>query len=944
MKRYIYCFVCLPILAIIFTFATIAQPKVEYKTLKDMVPVDPEIIKGQLPNGLTYYIKENKKPENRAEFMMVTKIGSVLEDDDQKGLAHFCEHIAFEGTKAFPKNDLTSYLESIGMRWGADLNAFTNFDQTVYFFQLPMDDKEKFEKGFNILLEWAHNVSYADSAIDKERGVVVEEWRLGRGADDRIAKKHDPKIYYNSRYAEREVIGDTSVLLHCNYEALKRFYKDWYRPDLMAIVAVGDFNKFEIEKKIKEHFSILQNPANERERTWYNMPVNQKTLVSCASDKELSFPRITIYSKLPGRKRGDFEDYRAKIKSELFGTMLSNRLGEIIRKPESPLSFYAYAYEGDFEGKSRVFTMFSGAKGESLKQASDLLLTEGYRVLKHGFTKTELERTKKDLMRNIENMYAEKDKTESDNFTWEYISNFLNDDAIPGITYNVELYKKFLPDITLDEVNSLATEFIKKENTVITISATEKEGMTLPKEDVIIASLDSISKSILEPYIDLVNEEPLIKKKLTMGKIEKETKIDELGVTEWVLNNGVKVIIKPTNFKNDEVLFDSYSPGGTSLLHDSDFINGSMMTNVIKQSGIGDMNETQLEKRLEGKIVNVTPVISDLWEGIQGECSPEDMETMFQLIYLYFNEAKVDNEALNAVMSQFASYIKSRQNNPENNFWDSVQVVSTNRHFRTRPWTEEFLQQINPIKIQDLYYQRFGEAGDFTFFFVGNLEINKFKEFVLTYLANLPTQNRKENWKDDGITYPKGHVEKEIKKGIEKKSYVYFVIENNFEWNEQNRFNLEALKEILDIKLTETLRQKKGEVYGVWVRENPIHYPKDKYIFSIYFGCSPDNIEGLTKMVMDEFKAIKEKKLDESYLTKVKEIMKRELEVNLKDNRFWLESLYNSYQNYDDPGIIIKKSELIDKLTLDDIQKSANLWLNTENFMKFVLVPEKKAK
>jgi zinc protease len=941
MKRFKVYFACFTIMLIMLTLSVIGQPKVVYNSSKDMIPIDPEIIKGKLPNGLTYYIKENKKPENRAEFMLVTKIGSVLENDDQRGLAHFCEHIAFEGTKAFPKNEIDNFLQSIGMRYGKDLNAYTGFDQTVFFFQLPMDDKDKFEKGFNILLEWAHNVTYADSAINKERGVVIEEWRLRKGAEDRVEKKHEPKIYYNSRYAQRDVIGDTTVLYHANNDLLRKFYKDWYRPDLMAIVAVGDFNKYDIEKKIKESFGILHNPSKERERQWFNIPSHNQTLVSIASDKELSWPRITIYSKLPGRKRGDYEDFRESIKSKLFSTMLTNRLQEIVRKPDAPISFYAVAYENEFVGKSRAFTIFSGAKESSIQQAFNLLLTEGYRVLQHGFTKTELERTKKDLLRKIEKMYDEKEKTESRNYAYQYISNYLDDEAIPGITYEVELYKKYLPEITLDEVNALAPAYIKKENTVITISTTEKEGMTLPKENEILSSLDSISKIKLEPYSDIVNEEPLIKKKLVAGKIVKETKIDEIGTTEWVLNNGVKVLFKPTDFKNDELLFKSYSPGGTSLMHDSDFINGVMMTYAIYQSGIGDMNLTQLKKRLEGKIVSVYPIITDLWEGIDGSCAPDDMETMFQLIYLYFNEVKVDSEALGAFVSQYASYIRTKQNSPEAVFQDSIQVISNNRHFRSRPLTEEMLQQIKPGKIHDLYYERFGDASDFTFFFVGNIETAKFKKFVLTYLANLPSINRKENWKDVGMSYPKGNVEKEVKKGIEPKSTVNMIIENNFEWNLQNRFNLEALIELLNIKLTESIRQQKGEVYDVSIWGNPTHFPRNEYLLSVYFGCSPGKVNEIIQEVLDEFKVVKTNVLDTSYLTKVKEIMKHDLEVNLKENKFWLVTLYDFYQNSEDPRLMLKKSDLIDKLTLVDFQKSANIWLKTENLMKFVLNPEK---
>ena len=916
-----------------------AQPNISYKSLSDKIPSDPNIIIGKLDNGMVYYIKENHKPEKRADLYLATKVGSVLEDEDQKGLAHFCEHMAFNGTKDFPKADIVNFLESIGVRFGADLNAFTSFDQTVYTLQLPTDKKDQFEKGFDILSDWSHNVAFDDVEIDKERGVVMEEWRLGKGADDRVEKKHMKYILYNSRYEQRDVIGDTTVLLRCSHDALRRFYKDWYRPDLMAVIAVGDFDKFEVEKKIKEHFGGLTNPAKERERVWYKMPPHKETFVSIQTDKELSTPNVQLYFKLPGRSEGDYSDYKQNIAANIFSTMLNNRLKEYTRKPNPPFMF-SFANESRFLGDERAFMMIA-AGSKDVNSAMETLFTEAFRVMQTGFTKTEFERAKKEALRNMEQTLAEKDKTESRNYAMECMRNFQDGESMPGIATEVALYKKFMPEISLDEVNALAKKFVKKENSVICISAPEKPDVKVPTEKEVMASFDKISNSKLEPYVDNVSDSPLMSKKLTPGTVTKENKIPEIGVTEWTLSNGVKVVFKPTDFKNDEILFNAYSPGGLSLVEDKDFLSASLADRVINESGIGSMNATALEKLLTGKVVDVSPTISQLQEGFRGKSAPEDMETMFQLIYLYFTDAKVDNDAFKATISMMKEQIQNSKNSPEGVFSDSLTVVSTNRHFRTRPWTEEMLAQVDPDKIFDIYYDRFADASDFTFFFVGNIDVNKFKNMVLTYLANLPSKNRKETWKDVNITYPKGKVVTEVKKGIEKKASVRLVFSNSFDWSLENRFKLDAMMEVLNIRLREVLREDKGGVYGVGAFARPSLYPKQENKVYIVFGCNPDRVEELISAVMDQIKEIKENLPTDSNVTKVKEIQTREREVQLKENNFWVNALNTYYWNGDDPKLILKKQQFINKIDGKQIQETAKKYLIMDNYMKFVLYPEK---
>jgi zinc protease len=919
----------------------LSQSNIEYNSLKDKVPSDPSVKIGLLNNGMKYYIKKNSKPEKRAELYLVVDAGAVLEDDDQDGLAHFCEHMAFNGTKHFPKQDLINYLESIGIRFGADLNAFTSYEQTVYMLQqLPTDNSDQFHKGFQVLEDWASNILFDGVEIDKERGVVIEEWRLGKGAEDRVWKKHEKVIYQNSRYAERDVIGDTNILRNAPYDALKRFYRDWYRPNLMAFIAVGDFNVQEVETMIQEHFGKLRNPDGQRERTRYSIPFNNRLLASVATDKELSLPMVQIIFRHPEREMGDYEDYRKIVLAKLYTEMLNNRLNELMRIPNPPFTYFASSFEGHSLGKTREFGLLALGKGDGISQCLEALLTEAFRAKQHGFTATEFERTKQDILRNLEKAFDERDKTDSRTYAWEYMRNFLDNESMPGIEMELALHKKWLPEITLDEVNKLSDQFIKYENVVIAVSAPEKPDVIVPTEEEVIATFNNISKSSLSPYQDFVADKPLFNKKITAGKIIKEDKIEEIDVIEWTLSNGVKIVLKQTDFKNDEILFRAFSPGGTSLVSDDDFISATYSSSIINESGIASFNETQLEKMLAGKVVNIRTSINQLVESVSGNSSVKDMETMFQLINLHFTEPRMDYDAYNAFLTKIKAQIKNWQNDPESNLDDTVRVTNTQYHYRYLPLTEERLSKLDNEKAYSIYKERFADASDFAFFFVGSFKIDEIKPMILNYIGNLPTKNRKENWRDVGMKPPKGKIEKVVRKGIEPKSMVYLTINGDFKYTSENKYFLESMINVLNIRLREIIREDKGGSYAqsAWTRTEK--FPQERYSISVWWGCSPERVDELTNDVLNLFIELKEKKTDPLNITKVKEIQKREYEVNLKENRQWLNWLYDSYYYGDDPKRIMKLNEMYEKLTAEDIQNAAKKYLNTDNLVKVVLYPE----
>ncbi|MCF7802063.1 MAG: insulinase family protein, partial [Candidatus Marinimicrobia bacterium] len=593
---------------------------------KQTLPIDSDVRTGVLPNGLQYYIRYNPKPEHRAELRLAVNAGSILENDDQQGLAHFVEHMSFNGTEHFQKSELVDYLESIGMRFGPDLNAYTSFDETVYMLQVPTDSSEELKTAFQILEDWGHLLSFNDEEIDKERGVIIEEWRLGRGAEQRMRDEQFPIILKDSRYAQRLPIGKKEILDTFPYETLRRFYKDWYRPDLMAVVAVGDFDMDAIEGLIQSHFGNLTNPKNERGREFYPVPDHEETLFAIATDKEATRNQLTVYYMQDVKPEETIGHYRERLMGSLYNAMFNDRLNELAKQPDAPF-LYGYSGQGRFVRTKEVYLLSAGVADNGITNGLEALLREAKRVHDYGFTQSELERQKKTMLRRMEQAYNERDKTESRNLAREYVSHFLNGEPIPGIEYEYTITQKLLPTITLDDVNHLADEWITTHNRVITVNAPEKEGVSVPTDKELTTVLEAVSREKVEPYAEAVNAEPLLAQEPAPGKVVSEATHADVGIVEWTLSNGVKVILKPTDFKNDEVRFTAFSPGGTSLVPDSLYIAAETTADLMFESGLGNFDRISLDKKLAGQVVNVRPWLEELEEGLNGSASPADLET-----------------------------------------------------------------------------------------------------------------------------------------------------------------------------------------------------------------------------------------------------------------------------------------------------------------------------
>ncbi len=904
--------------------------------------VSPEVKVGKLPNGLTYYIRKNEEPKNRAELRLVVRAGSILETDKQVGLAHFTEHMAFNGTKNFEKQELVNFLEKSGVNFGADLNASTGFDETIYMLQLPTDSMSVFKKGFQILEDWAHNVSFENAEIDKERGVVIEEWRSGQGAGERIRAKTFPVLLKGSQYALRLPIGTKKNLDTFKYETVKQFYKDWYRPDLEAVIVVGDVDVNQVEQMIKQHFTAIPKPVNAKPRIKYGLPAGKETQTLIVTDPEQRYNVVSIYYKQPSIPEAQTDvEYRASIVRELYNAMMSSRLQEIAQKPDAPFLGASSSY-GKLIGDEDALTLAAFVKdGAGITKATQALLEENERVRQNGFTQGELDRAKDAAMAGIENIYNERNKTASAQLIEELIRNFTIHEPIPGIEKEYEMYKQYMPGIKLQEVNNLIGQWIKPTDRAIVVTAPESEKANLPTAKEMLALVNK-QQGKVTAYEDKVMKGDLLVKQPVAGKIVTEKKINDLGVTELTLSNGVKVVLKPTNFKNDQVLISAISKGGASLYSDSDYLSASNATTATLYGGVGNYDIMSLQKALSAKQVSVAPFIGQYSEGISGSSTPKDLGTAFQLINGYFTEPRKDTTMFKVLKQQLTASLANKGKDPSSVFADSVSYIMSGYNPRRRPLTVDRVSEIKLDKAFSIYQDRFSDAGDFIFTFIGNFSIDSIKPYIEKYIASLPATGRKESWRDIGVRFPKGIINKEIKKGRESKSTVRIVFTGTTTYSDMEATQLDQLAKMLEIRLREILREDQGGVYSVGVGANINREPINSYSVTVSFGCAPENVQKLTGLVMDEIKNMKANGGNQTNVDKVVAEDTRGLETSVKENSYWLYNLQDKYYYNENPATILQDAAMVKKLTVARTKELANKYLNTDNEAKLVLMPEGK--
>ena len=907
------------------------------------IPLDPSVRTGTLSNGMKYYIKKNVKPEKKVEFRLAINAGSINEDEDQRGLAHFMEHMNFNGTKNFPENKLVDFLQSIGIKFGQHLNAYTSFDETVYMLPVPLDKPGNLDSGLKVMEDWAFNALLTDKEIEKERGVVLEELRLGLGADKRMLDQYLPKLAYNSRYADRLPIGKKEILQNFKPEALRRFHKDWYRPDLMALVVVGDVNVDEMEQKIKANFSKYQNPANARKRVDYEMPNHKETLISIATDADATSSSAQFYIKDDGPAKADVtvNDYQKSIVEQLAATIVNNRLQELTNSEKPPFIF-GYVSHSNFLRTKDAFQAYAMTKEGEQKNALKVLLEEVERAKRFGFSQNELDRAKSETLSNLEKSYNNRDKTESARLVMEYVRNFLNQEPIPGIEWEYELHKKYLPSVTLDQVNNILKNYIKDDSRVIVVTGPKKENAVLPTDAQLLATVDDVKNAQLKPYEDKAAIKTLVEPFKSNGKIVKTEADAKLGTTTFTLSNGAKVTYKKTDFKEDEIVFSAISLGGSSLISNEDIEKTQWAFPALSESGFNKYSKNDITKFLSGKQVSVMPYVGGISTGFNGNSTKKDFETLFQMIYGYFTNLNYDEASYNSYKAKQQGFLDNLLANPQTYFQSEVQKYLNQknpRFFGILPDAKAW-EKTSYKLAYDIYKKSVANAGNFHFYFVGNVDENQIKQLSEQYLASLPSTKKSETYKDLGYRPLFTSTEKVIKKGKDPKSMVMIRFSGETKYNEQEDLAMRALGEVATIKIIEKLREDEGGIYGGGARGSLNKVPYGSYNFSINFPCGPENAEKLTKIALAELQKMIDNGPEQKDLDKFKEGEANDDVTNMKDNNYWLQNITSYQTQGGDKYSVLNYLTKVKALTVKDLQAVGKKYLTEKNRMVFTLMPE----
>lgn len=909
------------------------------------LPTDPDVRIGTLENGLTYYIRHNTEPANRADLWLAVNAGSVLEDEDQRGLAHLLEHMLFNGTEHFPGAGVVDFLESIGMQFGADVNAHTSFDETVYNVETPTDDAATLDKAFQVLDDWAGHATLDPQAIDEERGVVVEEWRMRQQTSQgRITEQIIPLLLGGSHYAGRLPIGEMEVVENAPAETLRRYYTEWYRPDEMAVIAVGDFDVDAVEAMIREHFSDLAAPENETARPTFEVPAHDDTRYLVYSDPEESATRLTVMRKRPVEVIHTGADLQEDVIADLFYTMFNQRLAEITRQADAPF-LEASSGQGALVRPVTVDVISARLDENKVLEGVQAIATEVERVRRHGFTDGELARAKQQILAFYTRLYNERENTQSASYASEYLNHFLEGEAIPSIGDTYALVQQLLDGITLEQVNEHVAGLTATDNRAIYITAPQKEGLALPTEDDLAAAVDEALAAEIDPYADTLTATELMPAAPEPAAIVSQSVLTDTGVTVLELANGVRVLLKPTDFKDDEILFNAVSLGGSSLVDDAQFPDASTIDDIVAASGVGELNKTDLTKLLAGKTVAVTPYIRELTEGMEGSVVPADLETMMQLIYLYFTAPRVDADAFAAFQNQQRTALANRAQNPDLVLQDTLTRALYGNTIRRGPLTVEAIDKLDPEQGLAIYQDRFADAGDFTFLFVGNFDPATMTDLAQRYLGNLPATGREESWRDVAPDLPDGLVKEDVYKGEGDRSVVQLAFTAPVSPTTEAELQLNAATGVLDIMLREELREKLGGVYSASAYGFVQELPDPATLAFVGFGAEPGRV---AELVDATFAQIDDLRSNGPSAANLEKVIAQQLSANeeqLESNAFWLTNLrdYVIYGDADELIPLTGFAALVDGLTAEQVQAAAQEFLNPDRYIDVTLYPESAA-
>lgn len=907
------------------------------------LPIDPNVRIGKLDNGLTYYIRHNELPENRADFYIAQKVGSILEEDNQRGLAHFLEHMCFNGTTHFPGKGIINWLETIGVRFGQNLNAYTSIEETVYnISNVPVIRESIVDSCLLILHDWANDLTLDPKEIDNERGVIHEEWRSRQNAMMRMYEQIFPKCYQESKYAYRMPIGIMEVVDNFPHQALRDYYEKWYRPDQQGIIVVGDIDVDQIENKIKEMFSHIEMPENPAKREYLPVPDNKEPIVAIAKDKEQTSTTLYIWHKhpaFPNEMKNTMAYFVQNYMMSMAVSMLNTRLGEMVQKANPPF-ISAGVGDGDFlvAKTTQAFIGMVNSKEDGIETAFSALIREMERARKFGFTASEYERAKANYMTSVESAYNERNKVKNGSYVNEYVRHFIDNEPIPGIENEYAIINQFVPQITVEMINTLLPQLIKEENIVINIFGPDKEGMVYPTEQELLDIMMKTKAEDITAYEDKVSDEPLMTEKPAPGQIIK-TEEGPFGSTVLTLSNGIRVVVKSTDFKADQIIMRAFSPGGTSVFGTDDVLQTKVLDEVIGLGGVGKFSNVELSKVLAGKKASGGTSVGTMSEGASGNCSPKYLETMLQLVYLGFTAPRMDQEAFESYKQRAKAAMANQEANPMTALSDTLTYALYGDHPMALRIKADMIDQIDYNKIMEMYKNRFEDASDFTFLFVGNINLEEAKPLIETYLGGLPATNRNETFKDLGLDIRKGTYKKVFdKKQQTPMATVVVVNSGKCDYNMKNKIMMTCLTRIMNLVYTEEVREKEGGTYGVSISGQLGKYPTEEALIQITFNTDPAKREKMVDIILEELRKVAKDGPNEEHLTKVKEAMIKQHAESIKENSYWLGALNEYYWN----GIDVNNNyeELVNGVTVKDIKKFAKKFLKQGNSIEVSMTDE----
>lgn len=903
------------------------------------LPSDETVVTGQLPNGFTYFIKQNSTPDNRAVLYLANKVGSILETEEQLGLAHFTEHMAFKGTTNFPKNELIEYLQRAGVKFGADLNAYTGFDETVYQLPIPSDDPELLANGVRILRDWAQNVLMETEEIESERGVIFEEKRQRKGLQQRVQEQTLPILLKGSRYVDRLPIGEERVFMHFDPEVIRGFYRDWYRPDLQAIIAVGDFDVEEMESMIREMFSDLKMPANPLERPDYKVELSGENTYLVILDEEITNTSIQIINKYQINPNRTEESLLRSLSGNIFNSLLNTRLGDLRKQSDPPFVSASVQIGSVFTGVGSANITVTPKPGET-ERAFAAVMTELQRVRQHGFTQSELDRAKHSVLQSQAAAYRERDKIQSSTLADRYLQAFLKDLPYPNTEFYYHFYTNNIDRITLEDVNAHISKFYPEENRDIFVLGPQKEAGNLPSEEQLLAWFDEFGSLQTEAYADVDISGELVPQLPPAGKVVTKERNEAIGTTTLIFSNGLRAVLKPTDFRNDQIMIGSFSKGGSALYGEEDFQSAINAPGIVGQSGLGNFDSKALPRKLTGKQVQVRPYLSDYFEGIGGGSSQEDLETALQLIHLYFTAPRVDADLIEGILKNARENIKNRYQVAGNVFSDTINQIMSGYHWRKAPTTLEKIDEIDAQRSLEIFRERFADAGDFTFVFTGSFDEEKIIPLLETYLGSLPSQGRQEEIRDIGIESPKGALTKFVREGKEERATVQMIINGDYEYERESGVYFNALQSVLQYRIFERLRNQESGVYSPGVRVNQGRIPTPTYNVSVSFTTDPERVDYMVEVTKEELAKLAAEGPTDEEIAKVVAESTRSFEVNSKRNEYWHNSIMSYLQLEEDPTEILDAEERFKSISASKLKAFAARYLDADRVKTFVLLPE----